>query len=71
MAREMNHKQKQLPVFYTVKEFRDIFNISESTFGRWRRKGLFQTIQVTHKALIAESEVNRLLSESGYLKKAE
>ena len=56
--------QKTVPVFYTTKEFMKIFNISESTFWRWRKKGMFKIIRVGHRAIISESEVNRLLSQS-------
>lgn len=60
----MSNAQKKLPVFYTTKEFMKIFNISESTFWRWRKKGMFEIIRVGHKSIISESEVNKLLSES-------
>jgi len=56
--------KKKLPIFYTVKEFREIFNISEPTFWRWRKKGKFITHSVGHRAIISESEVNRLLAQS-------
>ena len=60
----MSNPPKKLPVFYTVKEFREIFKISEPTFWRWRKKGKFKTHSVGHRAIVSESEVNKLLSES-------
>ena len=50
--------------FLTGTEFRELFKISPTTFGRWIKEGKIKVIRIGRTVRVPASEVDRLIEEN-------